>query len=335
MDTLCESENIWNDQAKAKKFFKERSNLASKVNLVKDVAGQLQQAVELVLLCQEEQDFATISEIEKELNVLARTTQQKEIECMFANEADGNSCFLEIHSGAGGTESDDWASILLRMYTRWAEKHGYKTTVVDYLAGEEAGVKSVTLKVVGTDAYGWLKTEAGIHRLVRISPFNSAGKRHTSFASVGIYPIVDDSISIEIKEVDLKIDTYRASGAGGQHVNTTDSAVRITHIPSGIVVQSQNDRSQHRNKAECISMLKSKLYELELKKKEEKAMQENAAKTEIGWGHQIRSYVLHPYQLVKDLRTNYQEYNTSAVLDGEIDGFICATLRMRLKGQGL
>jgi peptide chain release factor 2 len=253
---------------------------------------------------------------------------------MLSSHLDDASCFLEIHSGAGGTESDDWASMLLRLYMRWGEKHNYKVSLVDQLAGEEAGIKSATLKIEGLKAYGWLKVESGIHRLVRISPFNSAGKRHTSFASISVLPIVDESFEITVIESDLRIDTYRSSGAGGQHVNTTDSAVRITHIPSGIVAQCQNNRSQHKNKEECLSMLKSKLYERELQKRREEAEAQNDKKTDIGWGHQIRSYVLHPYKMVKDLRTGYKVTDTNAVLDGEIDGFIRAMLELSISGKG-
>ena len=253
---------------------------------------------------------------------------------MLSDEMDSRSCFLEIHSGAGGTESDDWASMLLRMYLRWAEKHKYKISIVDQLDGDEAGVKSATVKIEGVNAFGWLKVESGIHRLVRISPFNSAGKRHTSFASVNVIPVINDDVEINIVESDLRIDTYRSSGAGGQHVNTTDSAVRITHIPTGIVAQCQNNRSQHKNKDECMSMLKSKLYEFEMQKRREKANEENEKKSDIGWGHQIRSYVLHPYKMVKDLRTGFKVTDTGAVLDGEIDDFIRSMLELKLSGKG-
>ncbi len=265
---------------------------------------------------------------------LAKVAEKEEIDCMLSGQLDDKSCFLEIHSGAGGTESDDWASMLLRLYIRWAEKHKYKVSLVDQLEGEEAGIKSATLKIEGHKAYGWLKVESGIHRLVRISPFNSAGKRHTSFASINILPIIDETIDVTLVESDLRIDTYRSSGAGGQHVNTTDSAVRITHLPSGIVVQCQNNRSQHKNKDECLSVLKSKLYERELQKRREEAEAENDKKTAIGWGHQIRSYVLHPYKMVKDLRTGHKVTDTNAVLDGEIDDFIRAMLELSISGKG-
>ena len=283
----------------------------------------------------EANDEDLMEEVTKDLNILSKSTKIREIECLFSGEADSKGCFLEVHSGAGGTESNDWASMLLRMYMRWTEHQGMKCEIIDRLDGEEAGIKSSTLRISAANAYGWLKTEIGVHRLVRISPFNSAGKRHTSFASVSVYPIIDDDIKIEIKESDLRIDTYRSSGAGGQHVNTTDSAVRITHLPTGIVVQSQSNRSQHRNKDECFAVLKAKLYDLEIKKKEEAANQFNSVKTDIGWGHQIRSYVLHPYKMVKDLRTGYQEPNPFTVLDGQIDEFMYKVLVTNASGKGL
>jgi len=249
---------------------------------------------------------------------------------LFSGKADSNDCYLEIHAGAGGTESQDWAEMLLRMYLRWAESHEFKTQIIDQLAGEEAGYKSITIKISGHNAYGWLKTESGVHRLVRISPFDSQSRRHTSFASAWVYPVIDNTIDIEIEEKDLRVDTFRASGAGGQHVNKTDSAIRITHLPTNIVVQCQDSRSQHRNRATALEMLKSRLYELELRKQEEERNSENAGKTEIGWGHQIRSYVLHPYQLIKDLRTGYESGNTSAILDGDLDAFIQASLSQKI-----
>lgn len=282
---------------------------------------------ELLAVSYAEDDQTMIKEGEAELSKILSLVEIKEVECLFSGEADSNDCFLEIHAGAGGTESYDWAQMLARMYTRWAESHKFKCQVIDKLAGEEAGIKSITFKIEGHNAYGWLKSESGVHRLVRISPFSSTGKRHTSFASAWVYPVIDDSINIEINEKDLRIDTYRSSGAGGQHVNTTDSAVRITHIPTGIVVQSQSSRSQHQNKDECFAMLRSRLYELELQKREEELTKSNAKKTEIGWGHQIRSYVLQPYQMVKDLRTSYQESDAHGVLDGNLDEFIRHSLK--------
>jgi peptide chain release factor 2 len=307
--------------------------LENAISSIANIESGLSNLVELAEIS--DGDDATINEVKKELEKLKKLAQTKEVECLFSGEADGNDCFLEIHSGAGGTESHDWASMLYRMYTRWAEKHKFKLEVIEHMDGEEAGIKNATLKISGVNAYGWLKTESGIHRLVRISPFNSAGKRHTSFASVWVYPVVDDSIEIVINDSDLRVDTYRSSGAGGQHVNKTESAVRITHLPTGIAVSSQIHRSQHQNRDRCYEMLRARLYEVELKKKEEKANQVNAAKTDIGWGHQIRSYVLQPYQMVKDLRTGYIDNDTARVLDGEIDEFILKSLAAKLSGQGL
>lgn len=313
----------------------QRSYLENGIEAVNTIELDLSSHCELIEMAEAEEDISTIEEAEKELHKLRDIAKQKEVECLFSGEADQNNAFLEIHSGAGGTESHDWASILFRMYTRWAERHNFKVEVVDYLDGEEAGIKYATLKICGHNAYGWLKTETGVHRLVRISPFNSAGKRHTSFASAWIYPVVDNNINIVINESELRIDTYRSSGAGGQHVNTTDSAVRITHLPTNIVVQSQNNRSQHKNKDECMAMLKSKLYELELQKKADALNKENSAKTEIGWGRQIRSYVLHPYQMVKDLRTGHSQSDTSAILDGNLDNYMLKSLEKMMSGTGL
>jgi peptide chain release factor 2 len=251
---------------------------------------------------------------------------------LLSGEADDNNCFLEINAGAGGTEAQDWASMLSRMYSRWADSKGYRIEILDENPGEEAGIKSITLKIAGLQAYGWLKTESGVHRLVRISPFDSNARRHTSFASVWVYPEIDDSIDVQVEEKDLRIDTYRASGAGGQHVNKTESAIRITHLPTNIVVQCQNDRSQHRNRAQAMTMLKARLYELELRKREEKLTAQSSSKTEIGWGHQIRSYVLQPYQMVKDARTSVEKGNAQGVLDGDIDAFLEAALAQRIGG---
>ncbi len=285
-------------------------------------------------MAEAEGDEGMAGEAEASLGALQAKAKDMELESLFSGEADGCDAYLEIHAGAGGTESQDWAEMLLRMYTRWAEKRGFKVAIVQYMAGEEAGIKSATLEVTGEDAYGWLKTESGVHRLVRISPYDSNARRHTSFASVWVYPVIDEDIEIEISDKDLKIDTYRASGAGGQHVNTTDSAVRITHIPSKIVVQCQNERSQHKNRATAMKMLKARLYEEELRKQEEKAAAQAEAKTDIGWGHQIRSYVLQPYQMVKDLRTGVETGNPSAVLDGDLDDFMTAALAERVTGEG-
>jgi len=284
--------------------------------------------VELLELAESENDEGTAKEAEIALAKLLKKINIFKIEALFSGDADANNCFLEIHPGAGGTESHDWAEMLLRMYLRWVEKKDFKCEILDEQKGDEAGIKSVTLRIIGENAYGWLKNESGVHRLVRISPFNSSGKRMTSFASAWIYPEVDDEINIEIEDKDLRIDTYRASGAGGQHVNKTDSAIRITHIPTNIAVQCQNSRSQHKNREEAFKMLKSRLYELELRKKQEEADSLNANKTEIGWGNQIRSYVLQPYQMVKDLRSNYETGNVSAVLDGELDDMITSLLTL-------
>ena len=267
------------------------------------------------------------------LAALAERADADKVQALLAGEADANDAYLEVHAGAGGTESQDWAEMLQRMYSRWAERHGYKVELVDYHAGEQAGIKSATLLIKGENAYGYAKTESGVHRLVRISPYDSSARRHTSFSSIWVYPVIDDDIDIEIKESDLKIDTYRASGAGGQHVNTTDSAVRITHVPSGIIVASQNDRSQHKNRATAMNMLKARLYEAELARREAETLGEYQAKTEIGWGHQIRSYVLQPYQLVKDLRTGMTSTAPDDVLDGALDPFMAAALSQRVTGE--
>lgn len=330
-----EGENFWGDQQRARGILKEQKYLQNFVNALDSVSSSLTSYKELLELADSDGDEATIAEVSRELQVLAQEAAIKKVECLFSEDADGNDCFLEIHAGAGGTESHDWSEMLFRMYSRWAESHKYKLELIDKLDGEEAGIKSVTIKIIGENAYGWLKNESGVHRLVRISPFNAAGKRQTSFASVWVYPQVDDSINIEIAESDLRIDTYRSSGAGGQHVNTTDSAVRITHIPTNIVVQCQNNRSQHRNKEECMKMLRSRLYEQELKRRMDAANTQNASKTDIGWGNQIRSYVLQPYQMVKDLRSDFEDTDSSAVLDGKLDGFMLSMLEMNAKGKGL
>lgn len=311
-----------------------RQQLERSLSLYRRLERELEDGITLIELGEAEDDGGTTAEGEAALRRLDEEVERKSIEALLSGEADGNDSYLEVHAGAGGTESQDWASMLARMYMRWAERRGYKVGVVEESPGEEAGIKSITIEVKGENAYGWLKTESGVHRLVRISPYDANARRHTSFASVWVYPVIDDDIEIDIKESDCRIDTYRASGAGGQHVNTTDSAVRITHIPTGIVVASQQERSQIKNRAIVWALLKSRLYELELKKREEKASADAAGKTEIGWGHQIRSYVLQPYQLVKDLRTGVQSGNPTAVLDGEIDPFIEAALAQRIKGGG-
>lgn len=285
---------------------------------------------ELIELAEAEDDAEIVAEAEAALMELHGRTARLEAESLLSGEADGNDSFLEVHAGAGGTESQDWAEMLARMYARWAEAHGYGVEWIEESPGEEAGVKSTTLRVKGENAYGWLKTESGVHRLVRISPYDASARRHTSFASVWAYPVIEDDIEIEIEDKDIRIDTYRASGAGGQHVNRTDSAVRITHLPTGIVVQCQSDRSQHRNRAAAFTMLRARLYEQELQRREAEAQAEHEAKSDIGWGHQIRSYVLQPYQLVKDLRTNVEKTNPQAVLDGDLDDFMTAALAARL-----
>ncbi len=312
---------------------RERQELEARINRIRDFEQKLADNIELIEMGEAEGDDEIVAEAESAIEDMHREMAKLELESLLSGEADANNAYLEIHAGAGGTESQDWASMLLRMYVRWAEQHGYKVDVIEELKGEEAGIKSATLHIKGHNAYGWLKTESGVHRLVRISPFDSSARRHTSFASVWVYPEIDDNIEIEVNESDCRIDTYRASGAGGQHVNTTDSAVRITHIPTGIVVQCQNERSQHKNRATAWKMLRARLYELELQKREEEAQKEQAAKTDIGWGHQIRSYVLQPYQLVKDLRTGVESTNPQAVLDGDLDQFIEASLAQKVYGE--
>ncbi len=310
-----------------------RNALEAQMNAIGEIDGELEDLVGLAELAAEEGDEASLDETQELMTALRDRAGKAEIEALLSGEADANNCFVEIHPGAGGTESNDWASMLLRMYVRWAEQHDYKVEVIEEQAGEEAGIKSATIHVKGHNAYGWLKTESGVHRLVRISPFDSNARRHTSFASVWVYPEVDDRIEVDVKESDCRIDTFRASGAGGQHVNTTDSAVRITHEPTGIVVQCQNERSQHKNRATAWNMLRARLYELELQKREEAAAATAAAKTDIGWGHQIRSYVLQPYQMVKDLRTQVESPSPDTVLGGDLDRFMSAALAQRVAGE--
>lgn len=311
---------------------RERQRLDDSINGMKSMRTDLADTAELIELGEADGDEEMVDEGVASLRELAARSRRLQVEALLSGEADGNDSYVEVHSGAGGTESQDWANMLLRMYTRWAEGSGRKVELLEEQSGEEAGIKSATILVKGDNAYGWLKTEAGVHRLVRISPYDSNARRHTSFASIWIYPAIDDTINIEINESDCRIDTYRASGAGGQHVNTTDSAVRITHNPTGIVVQCQNERSQHKNRATAWGMLRARLYELELQKREEKANADAASKTDIGWGHQIRSYVLQPYQLVKDLRTGHESTAPGDVLDGKLDGFMEATLAQRAYG---
>jgi peptide chain release factor 2 len=309
---------------------RERQQLEASLNAFTRLTRELADNIELAALGEEEGDATVVAEAEAELERLRRDAHTSEVEALLGGEADANDTYVEIHAGAGGTESQDWALMLERMYLRWADTRGYKTEIIGEHPGEEAGIKSGTILIKGVNAYGWLKTESGVHRLVRISPFDANARRHTSFASVSVYPAVDDTIAIDIDEKDVRIDTYRSSGAGGQHVNTTDSAVRITHLPTGIVVQCQNERSQHKNKATAWAMLRARMYEAELKRREDEAQAAAASKSEIGWGHQIRSYVLQPYQLVKDVRTGVESTNPSAVLDGDIDRFIEAALAERI-----
>jgi len=312
---------------------KERRRLDEAIGATRAIERELADNVELYDMAEAEGDTAMADEAVAALADLSRRADTDKVAALLAGEADANDSYIEVNSGAGGTESQDWASMLQRMYTRWGERHGYKVELIDFHAGEQAGIKSATLLLKGPNAYGWAKTESGVHRLVRISPYDSAARRHTSFASVWVYPVVDDDIDIDIKESDLKIDTYRASGAGGQHINTTDSAVRITHMPTGVIVACQNERSQHKNKATAMKMLKARLYERELAIREAAANAVEAGKTDIGWGHQIRSYVLQPYQLVKDLRTGVTSTAPSAVLDGDLDSFMAAALSQRVTGE--
>jgi len=309
---------------------RERNKLEASINTINTATTDLEDTLELVELAEMEEDEAMVNEAVATLQALAATMRRAELEALLSGEADGNDSYIEIHPGAGGTEAQDWAAMVTRMYARWARAHGYKVETIEEQAGDEAGLKSCTLLVKGDNAYGWLKTEAGVHRLVRISPYDSNARRHTSFASVWVYPLVDDNIEVDILESDVRTDTYRASGAGGQHINKTDSAVRLTHEPTGIVVQCQNDRSQHKNRATAWDMLRARIYEMELQKREEAAQAEADSKTDIGWGHQIRSYVLQPYQMVKDLRTQIETSNTSAVLDGDLDDFMAAALAARV-----
>ena len=309
---------------------RERNRIASGVEAVQTLEREVADTVELIAMAEADGDAAMVADGISALRALSQQAKQREIESLLSGEADGNDCYIEINAGAGGTEAQDWAEMLMRMYTRWAEQRGYKVQLMEESEGEQAGIKSVTLMVSGPSAYGWLKTEAGVHRLVRISPFDAAARRQTSFASVWVYPVVDDSIEIEIDPSDLRVDTYRSSGAGGQHVNKTESAIRITHIPTGIVVACQTDRSQHRNRATAMAMLKARMYEAELQRREVAANATEAAKTDIGWGHQIRSYVLAPYQMVKDLRTGVEKGNPASVLDGALDDFMAAALAQRV-----
>ena len=314
---------------------RERRRLDEAITATRQIESELEDTVGLIEMAEEEGDQAMVADGIAALAELAERAERDKVAALLAGEADANDTYIEINSGAGGTESQDWAEMLQRMYTRWAERRGYKVELIDHHAGEQAGIKSATLQIKGANAYGWAKTESGVHRLVRISPYDSAARRHTSFSSVWVYPVVDDDIDITVEDKDLRIDTYRSSGAGGQHVNTTDSAVRITHIPTGIVVACQNQRSQHKNRAEAMKQLKARLYERELAEREAVANAQNATKTDIGWGHQIRSYVLQPYQLVKDLRTGVTSTAPSDVLDGAVDPFMAAALSQRVTGESV
>ena len=333
LNARVEDPKLWDNPKGAEAVMRERRRLDAAVGTVRHIGQEMADAIEFIEMGEAEGDADIVGDGLASLAALADRADADKVQALLAGEADGNDAYLEVHAGAGGTESQDWAEMLQRMYSRWADRHGFKVELVDYHAGEQAGLKSATLLIKGENAYGYAKTESGVHRLVRISPYDSAARRHTSFSSVWVYPVIDDDIDIEIKESDLRIDTYRASGAGGQHVNTTDSAVRITHIPSGIIVASQNDRSQHKNRATAMNMLKARMYEAELAKREAVASGEYQAKTEIGWGHQIRSYVLQPYQLVKDLRTGVTSTAPDDVLDGALDPFMAAALSQRVSGE--
>ncbi|MGQ5702768.1 peptide chain release factor 2 [Sandaracinobacteroides sp. A072] len=329
----AEDPTLWNDPRAAQDLMRERRKLDEAITATRKIESDLEGTVELIELAEAEGDEALADEAVAALAELAVRAERDKVEALLSGEADGNNAYIEINSGAGGTESQDWAEMLQRMYMRWGERRGFKVELVDYNAGEQAGIKSATILLKGEGAYGWAKTESGVHRLVRISPYDSSARRHTSFASVWVYPEIDDSIEIEINDKDLRIDTYRASGAGGQHVNTTDSAVRITHVPTGIVVACQTERSQHKNRATAFKMLRARLYEAELQRREAEANAVNATKTDIGWGHQIRSYVLQPYQLVKDLRTGVTSTAPQDVLDGALDPFMAAALSQRVTGE--
>jgi peptide chain release factor 2 len=333
LNARVEDQSLWENPKAAQDVMRERRRLDEAISATRAIESELSDNIELVEMAEAEGDADMESQAVEALAELATRAEADKVKALLAGEADANDTYIEINAGAGGTESQDWAEMLQRMYSRWAERHGMKVELVDYHAGEQAGIKSATLLLKGENAYGYAKTESGVHRLVRISPYDSAARRHTSFSSVWVYPVIDDSIDIEINESELRIDTYRSSGAGGQHINTTDSAVRITHLPTGIVVACQNQRSQHKNKAEAYNQLRARLYEHELRKREEEANAVNATKTDIGWGHQIRSYVLQPYQLVKDLRTGVTSTSPSDVLDGDLDAFMAAALSQRVTGE--
>jgi len=335
LNARVEDQALWNDPKAAQDVMRERRRLDEAITATRAIESELSDTIELIGMAEAEGDTAMEAEAVASLGALARRADTDKVKALLAGEADANDTYIEVNAGAGGTESQDWAGMLSRMYTRWAERRGMKVELIDQHSGEQAGIKSVTLLLKGENAYGYAKTESGVHRLVRISPYDSAARRHTSFASVWVYPVIDDDIDVEVNDSDLRIDTYRASGAGGQHINTTDSAVRITHLPTGIVVQCQNQRSQHKNKAEAFNQLRARLYERELAEREAVADAQNATKTDIGWGHQIRSYVLQPYQLVKDLRTGVTSTAPSDVLDGDLDPFMAAALSQRVTGEAV
>ena len=330
LNARAEDPSLWDKPEQAQTLMRERNRLDASIREVREIEAELSDNIEVAEMAEAEREEELYEEALAALRQLSRRAGKAELQALLSGEADANDCYVEIHPGQGGTEAQDWAEMLMRMYTRWSEKAGYKVEVVDYQAAEEAGLKSVTLLVKGENAYGWLKTEAGVHRLVRISPYDSSGRRHTSFASVWPYPLVDDTINIEILDKDVRTDTYRASGSGGQHINKTDSAVRLTHLPTGIAVACQSERSQHKNRAKAWDMLRARLYEQELQKREAAAQAEADSKSDIGWGHQIRSYVLQPYQMVKDLRTQVETSDTQGVLDGDLDAFMAASLAARV-----
>jgi peptide chain release factor 2 len=333
LNARVQDPKLWDNPKQAQAISREQKTLETAVNTVNEIAAEMADAVEFIEMGEAEGEDTIVQDGLATLAALADRADADKVQALLSGEVDGNDTYLEIHAGAGGTESQDWAEMLFRMYGRWAERRGFKVETVEYQAGEQAGIKSATLLIKGEGAYGYAKTESGVHRLVRISPYDSSARRHTSFSSVWVFPVIDDTFEIDINPADLKIDTYRASGAGGQHVNTTDSAVRITHQPSGIVVASQQDRSQHKNREIAMNMLKARLYEAEMRAREEAASAEHSAKSDIGWGHQIRSYVLQPYQMVKDLRTGVVSTSPDAVLDGAIDPFISAALAQRVTGE--
>lgn len=331
LNEKAEDPDLWNDPNEAQKFMRERQQLDSSISTIQDIENELEDHLGLIELGEEEGDDEVVSEAEAALGTMHKDMGRRQVKALLSGEADGNDCYLEVHAGAGGTESQDWASMLLRMYIRWAEKNGYKVEVESTSPGDEAGIKGASILVKGQNAYGWMKTESGVHRLVRISPFDSNARRHTSFSSVWVYPVIDDNVEIEIPDSDIRIDTYRSSGAGGQHVNTTDSAVRITHAPTGIVVTS-SEKSQHQNRANAMKALRARLYDMEMKKRQESIQEAHDSKTDIGWGHQIRSYVLQPYQLVKDLRTGVENTSPDNVLDGDLNAFMEAALVAQVDG---